>query len=127
MTTDAVARAFALFGTDEPVEPTRRLTAGALSAELSIGSLRSIRWHGSEVLRGIAFVVRDTRWGTYIPTITALAVTDEAARFTVAYEAKVEGGEGCFAYRVTIVGGADGRVRFALDGSSATGVAIGPF
>lgn len=65
MMTDAVARAFALFGIVEPVEPTRRLTAGALSAELSTGNLRSIRWHGAEVLRGIAFVVPDTRCGTY--------------------------------------------------------------
>lgn len=115
---DDAARARLLFGTDEPVEPPRRLTAGALSADLTAGNLRSIRWHGTEVLRGIAFVIRDTRWGTYAPAIDGLDVVVDAERFTVAYGAEVEGHEGAFAYRVAIAGGADGRLRFSARGSA---------
>ena len=117
------ARSRLLFGTDEPVEPSRRLTAGALSAELTAGNLRSIRWHDTEVLRGIAFVVRDTRWGTYVPAIDALEVSSGSERFSVTYLARVEGGEGSFAYRVAIDGGADGRLRCAAEGRSTTGFA----
>ena len=115
------ARARLLFGTDEVVEPSRVLVAGPLSAELDRGALRYIRWHGFEVLRGIAFVVRDTRWGTYVPDITALDIDEAANGFSVAYEASVDGPDGRFDYKVTIEGRADGRLRFAAQGRTSTG------
>ena len=59
------ADAFLLYGTRvfeaEPV----RLSAGPLSADFVNGNLRTIRHGGIEVLRAIAYIVRDRDWGTY--------------------------------------------------------------
>ena len=54
---------FRLFGTREPAVDSRQLQAGPLSAILEDGNLRTIRFMGHEVLRAIAFLVRDKDWG----------------------------------------------------------------
>ena len=69
-----VSRAVRLYGTELVDPPMRTLTAGPLSAELDNGALRYIRFGGVEVLRGIAFLVRDENWGTFTPTIEDLRV-----------------------------------------------------
>ena len=70
MTTDA----FALYGTHEAEEHPARLTAGRLSADLTNGNLRTIRYDGIEVLRAVSYLVRDRDWGTYSPRIEDLWV-----------------------------------------------------
>ena len=115
------ARARLLFGTDEPVNAPRLLRAGALSAEWTSGALRNIRWGGTEVLRVLAFVVRDTRWGTYIPTLTGIALREEADRFTIAYDGVLASHDGQFGYSVTVAGSADGRLRIEATGRSPDG------
>ena len=57
------------------------LSAGPLSATLDGFALRWLRWHGVELLRGVAFVVRDEGWGTYAPAVQAVSdVQDGAVR-----------------------------------------------
>lgn len=56
-----------LYGKTRATPPDRRVTAGGLSFVLDGMALRWICWHGIELLRGIAFVVRDRDWGTYVP------------------------------------------------------------
>ena len=51
-----------------PVE--RRRAHGRFGA----GGLRTIRYRGREVLRAIAYVVRDKDWGTYDPSISVSTV-----------------------------------------------------
>ena len=87
----ATARQIALFGTDEPAPVARQLRAGTLSCELIDGNLRNIRFNGVEVLRAISFVVRDSDWGTYAPTLRDLAVEESEGRFTVRYRAACVG------------------------------------
>jgi hypothetical protein len=41
---------------------------------------------GFEVIRAIAFIVRDTCWGTYSPAIGDLVIEESADRFVVDYE-----------------------------------------
>ncbi len=53
------------FGTDTPDSKVSRYDIGALGFLVQDGALRQISWHGVEVLRGIACLVRDTDWGTY--------------------------------------------------------------
>ena len=53
---------FALFGTLSREDQGRRLGAGALEATLKDGNLATIRYLGHEVLRAIAFLVRDRDW-----------------------------------------------------------------
>ena len=47
-----------------------RITAGALSFTYQDGALRHIRLGDVEILRGIAFLVRDRDWGTLKPLIS---------------------------------------------------------
>ena len=54
-----------LYGTAEREPESRRLAAGDLAVTLQDGNLRTVRFRGHEVLRGIAFLVRDRDWGTF--------------------------------------------------------------
>lgn len=62
--------AFALYGTDRSEAPPVRLLAGRLTVDLASGNLRAVRYDGVEVLRGVAFLVRDRDWGPTIPVST---------------------------------------------------------
>lgn len=76
---------FRLFGTRARDGAGRRLVAGPLEVLLKDGNLRSIRFRGHEVLRAVAFLVRDRDWGTCVPEITRLEVVEEADSFRVRY------------------------------------------
>ena len=65
-------RAVALFGTTQAVPERIELQAGPVSATLENGALRWIRLGSVEVLRGIAFLVRDRNWDTPAPQISDL-------------------------------------------------------
>ena len=59
--------------------------AGPLSVELDNGALRYVRVGGVEVLRAIAFLVRDENWGTFTPAHRNLVVDQRADGFSVSY------------------------------------------
>ena len=81
------SRAIKLFGTEIPDGKRRELRAGPISAVFDSGALRYIRYHGEEVLRGIAYIVRDKDWGTCAPAIENLKVRQRKDGFTIGYEA----------------------------------------
>ena len=83
----APSPAIILTGTEQPNVVGRTLKAGPLTAELENGALRTIRFGGVEVLRTVAFLVRDENWGTFDPAISDLKVTEAADGFTVSYKA----------------------------------------
>ena len=112
-----------LFGTNEPIPERRLLSAGRLTAEFEAGGLRRVRWDRLEVLRGIAFVVRDSRWGTYRLDPIKLDVVEGPAGFEACYHAACDGPEGRFEFSARILGSADGRLRFEARGSSPDGFA----
>ncbi|MGK6319510.1 D-apionate lactonase [Sphingomonas sp. DT-204] len=96
-------RAEELYGTDEPEPQPLRLAAGPLSFELVGGNIRSVRVGGSEVLRGIQYLVRDRDWGTLAPAISDLVVKEGPEGITVAYRASVRGDDGAMlGYAATI-------------------------
>ncbi len=115
------SRQVILFGTEEPVPEVRRLSAGALTLDLDRGNLRHIRWGGVEVIRAIAFIVRDTKWGTYSPVLSDLDVDEAADAFSVVYRAACESADGAFAYSARIEGRADGHLSFRAEGTSPRG------
>ena len=57
--------ALKLFGTDETPGEALRLVAGPLQVAIRDGAVRGLWWHGTEVLRGIDYPIRDENWGTY--------------------------------------------------------------
>lgn len=107
------ADAFQLYGTRAAEPKPVTLRAGALSAELDNGNLRTIRHGGTEVLRAIAYIVRDRDWGTYEPDLTDVTIDQKGDRFSVTYAASCLGPDGSrLGFHATIEGSADGRLVF---------------
>jgi len=104
---------FLLCGTSAAETEPVRLTAGPLNADFVNGNLRMIRHGGTEVLRAIAYVVRDRDWGTYEPALTDLTIDQGADAFSVSYAASCTGPGGSrLAFRATIKGSSDGQLVF---------------
>ncbi len=100
---------FAVTGTRQREPEPVLLTAGPLSAELVNGNLRTIRYDGTEVLRAIAYVVRDRDWGTYEPAIAGFRQDGDEERFSLGYEAACVGPDGAtLRYTASIEGSVDG-------------------
>ncbi|ESX21349.1 hypothetical protein [Mesorhizobium sp. LSJC264A00] len=107
------ADAFLLYGTRVVEAEPVRLSAGLLSADFVNGSLRTIRYGGIEVLRAIAYIVRDRDWGTYEPALTELAVDQDADSCSVSYSATcLAPGGSRLDFRATIKGSANGHLVF---------------
>ncbi|MGA1803106.1 D-apionate lactonase [Rhizobium sp. HT1-10] len=115
-------RSFALYGTDKSEAQPVRLVAGRLTADLAGGQLRAVRYDGVEVLRGVAFLVRDRDWGTYDPDIDNLVVDQRADGFSVSYTARCHGPENTeLVLRVTILSEAGGPLVFHAEAMSRSG------
>ena len=106
------SRAVKLCGTEEIDPPSRKLTAGLLTAELENGQLRYVAFNGVEALRGIAFLIRDQNWGTYTPRIDSLSVKEKAEGFTVEYRATCGDASQWLQYEARITGSSDGALVF---------------
>jgi hypothetical protein len=124
MTGDKIAaapsRAVKLCGTETTDPPSRRLWAGSLNVELENGQLRYVRFGGVEVLRGIAFLVRDENWGTYTPQIEDLDIKETAGGFVVAYRAACRDERQKLAFEARITGTSDGSLVFAVTATPLT-------
>lgn len=107
-----VERSVALFGTSQAVPPRLTLTAGPLTATLENGALRWIRHGDVEVLRAIAFQVRDRNWDTPEPLVTNLVVQQEKSGFRVTFDALCRSADGELPWVAEITGEADGTLRF---------------
>jgi D-apionolactonase len=98
----------ALCGTEEPPPQERSLRAGPLNAVFRDGQIGAVCFGEIEVVRGIAFLVRDAGWGTADATIRDLVIDERSDGFTVTYAAHCgEIGAG-IDYDVTIRGHAEG-------------------
>ena len=80
------AFALQLCGTARPVPTPRRLVAGGLSCLLDGAAVRSVRWHGTEVIRGVAYLLRDAEWGTAASEVRDLRVEGGDGRFDVRFQ-----------------------------------------
>jgi D-apionolactonase len=117
----AVSRAVKFYGTDEPVAKSRELRAGDLTATFDNGALRTIRYRGIEVLRGISYLVRDKNWGTYGAVISNLNVRQSRAGFTISYRAECKDSAQVFHYDARVEGNGN-TIRFSATGFPKTDV-----
>ncbi|MEJ8855539.1 hypothetical protein WKW79_13220 [Variovorax robiniae] len=115
-----VSRAIKLCGTEQADGVGRMLHAGPLTVELDNGNLRYLHVAGVEVLRGLAFLVRDENWGTYVPALADLAIEQRADSFTVTYRADCQRGKQSLRYEVRIEGHGDGSLIFSGTATPAT-------
>ncbi len=90
----------------------RVLKAGPMEVELDNGQLRYLKVHGVEVLRAIGFLVRDENWGTYIPKITDLKISEGKKGFSVSFHAVCKRPGQEIAYDAVIEGHTDGSLEF---------------
>ena len=120
MTSASVSRAIKRCGTEQPDVPGRVLTAGPLSVELDNGNLRYLRVGGVEVLRALAFLVRDENWGTCVPTLSGLAVEQRADGFSVSYRAHCQRAGQALNVDARIEGRSDGGIEFTGAATPAT-------
>ena len=107
-----------LFGTEEAPPEMRVLRAGALCVELSNGNLRKVRFGDIEIVRGIAFLVRDKDWGTAETQVTRLSLSEHAEAFRVDLAARCEVAGARFDYCATIEGSSAGILAFRAIGSA---------
>jgi hypothetical protein len=111
--TSDVSRAVKLCGTEQPDVVGRILTAGPLSAEFDNGNLRYLKVGGIEVLRALAFLVRDENWGTYIPALDDLKIDQRTDGFSVSYRATCKRAGQEIVYDALIEAKADGSLQFS--------------
>ena len=65
-----------------------KITAGGLSFDYDGGALRRISLDGVEVIRGIAYLVRDRDWGTLLPQIDAEVIEPTRISYRARYESQ---------------------------------------
>jgi hypothetical protein len=109
------SHAIKLFGTDAPDGKRRELRAGPISAVFDSGALRHIRYHGEEVLRGIAYLARDKDWGTYAPAIENLRIRENKQGFAIDYQATCKDKDQAIHYSAKIEANSDGTLKFSAD------------
>src|SRR5687767_14867234 len=97
-----------LFGTEQRDSKGRELKAGPVTAMLDNGALRYIKLGDVEVLRAIAFLVRDENWGTYTPHIGNQKIRQTPKGFSVTYDARCGEAGSALTYRAEINAAADG-------------------
>ena len=109
-------------GTEEPSPESIVLKAGALTADLVAGGLRAIRYQGREVLRAVAYVVRDKDWGTYHPAISEFSCHQGVDDFTVTFRARCTSVEPSqeLEYETRITGKANGLITFDVTAEPRT-------
>ncbi|MBB5496639.1 hypothetical protein [Paraburkholderia sp. MM5384-R2] len=109
----SVDLAMARYGTTQAKEQERRVLAGPWSALLVDGALREIRYRDVEVIRSVAFLVRDKDWGTCRPLLEGVELDEDELRFRIAYLAQCANPDGqVLNYDLGIVCTADGVLRF---------------
>ncbi len=103
-------------GTKEKAPKCVALKAGPLSAEFVAGNLRAIRYEGHEVLRAIAYVVRNADWGTFNPEISDCLIRKNGKSFTVTYRARCVSADSSqmLDYQARITGSAQGNLAFEV-------------
>ena len=93
------------YGTNEPVASSRSLKAGRWTALFADGALRDIRCDGLEVIRSIAFLVRDCDWGTCSPDVHHLALVETGDTFRLTFRADCANPDGQrLSYEVALEG-----------------------
>jgi hypothetical protein len=113
MTTNLVERRV---GTKEKAPKCVVLKAGPLTVDFVAGNLRAIRYEGHEVLRAIAYVVRNADWGTFSPEISDCIIRKGAQLFTVTYRARCVSADSSqvLDYQASISGNAQGNLVFEV-------------
>lgn len=107
----------ALYGTADPPPPRLSLRGGPLTAELVDGGIRRLAWNGVELVRGIAFLIRDEAWGTLPLRLGPPHVMQDDTRFSVTLQGAIAAeGAAAFQFTARIEGDATGHFSVTVEG-----------
>src|SRR5262245_47055627 len=120
MASAKATRGVKLFGTEVADSKGRILEAGAISVMLDNGALRYVKLGDVEVLRAIAFLVRDENWGTFTPKISNLKILKNRAGFNVSYDASCSDAKRELVYRAEITCSPEGTLKFSVTATPKT-------
>jgi D-apionolactonase len=116
------ADALRIWGSSQPAAPSMLLSAGDLICEWSEGGIRNLRWRGVEVIRGMAYLLRDTSWGTAPCKVDGFEVNQTPERFVARFVLTMPLGEGTLRANALVHGDASGYFSFKVD--AVTNVAM---
>lgn len=103
-----MSEAIRLYGTEVPPVASERIRVGPLSFTLEDGALRHICLGGTEILRGIAFLVRDRDWGTLTPRLSTVSRNSAGDDFALHLRAVFETGDAVLDVSIFVQAGPDG-------------------
>ena len=106
--------ALRVWGTTQTASPSVELRAGDLCCELQEGSVRRLAWQGTEVIRGISYLLRDTNWGTAASSVRNCTIERSEERFRARFEIHMVLPEGALAATAVVEGHASGRFIFEV-------------
>lgn len=106
----------ALYGTADPPTPRLSLRGGRLTAELVDGGIRRLAWNGVELVRGIAFLIRDEAWGTLPLPLGPPHVMQDDTRFSVKLQGDIAAEGAAFQFAARIEGDATGHFSVTVEG-----------
>jgi D-apionolactonase len=108
----------ALYGTDEPPAAPPKRAAGELAFEQMATGLRHIMLGGTELIRSVAFLVRDRDWGTLAPEITDPLVSQDGGELSFGATLTYHAGGATLTVELRIRASETG-VSFEADGTSS--------
>ena len=117
-------RSIVLFGTAEAPASPIALSTFPLAAELFDGGVRTLAWRGVEILRRVAFLIRDTSWGTPTPVLTEPVIEATSDTVVVRWSGKVEVASSTFAFDAAVAMEAGGRLSFDVMGAPSADLAV---
>lgn len=115
---DATAQALRLFGTGQVPARQHHLVAGDFHCVLEDGALRRLCWKDTELIRGVAYLLRDANWGTAPGTLRHLRIEQFPDHFQVRFELVLALPAGALTARAELDGNAQGRFSFRVSASS---------
>jgi len=98
----------------------KTMGSGGLTADLMAdGSLRSIRWKGTELLRHVYAAVRDENWGTVPPVLSDWEFSeDEGSAQIVRFRAGHREGAVSYSWTGLIAVSPEGTLTYEMDGEA---------
>ena len=112
-----------IYGTSDAPDGLKSFQLGPLSFIYTPECIRRISWNGTELLRAVAWPIRDENWGTFAPVILDEQIEDTGDAFTGLLKFSVA--DGRLTCVLNIHATSDGELRLELtmtpmDGSFAT-------
>ena len=101
------------------------LRAGPLSMvfEPELAFLRYVKYHDTEILRGLYAAVRDRNWGTVAPKVSGLRLEQQPDRFLLRFAVDCNDGGIRYRWQGNLAGEPDGTLRFEFDGTAGSNFA----